>query len=100
MLTVQKKLVKKDSLISRFFINSEKLMYGMINKNIIRFLDEPLLCFNYRAWGRGQPSHSKGCVTLVQPPQSQLGPFWKVVPCGSVLSFICEISPIYSYLHS
>ncbi|XP_076397700.1 C-type lectin domain family 6 member A isoform X2 [Megachile rotundata] len=56
--------------------------------------DEPLSCFNYRAWGKEEPSHSKGCITLVQP-KSGLGPFWKVVPCDSSLPFICEISPMY-----
>ncbi|XP_029033340.2 uncharacterized protein LOC114871515 [Osmia bicornis bicornis] len=55
---------------------------------------EPLSCFNYRAWGRGEPSHSKGCVTLVLQSKSELSPFWKVVSCGSTLPFICEIPPM------
>lgn len=58
---------------------------------------ESLSCFNYRAWGRGQPSHLIGCVTLIS---SKFGPFWKIVPCDSILTFICEISPIYRYLHN
>ncbi|XP_068969179.1 uncharacterized protein [Bombus flavifrons] len=90
--------------LAKYISPNTPTFVGLSNRGNGKFwmneFDEPLLCFNYRAWGRGQPSHSKGCVTLVQPPQSQLGPFWKVVPCGSVLSFICEISPIYSYLHS
>lgn len=58
--------------------------------------DEMLSCFDYRAWGKGEPTHSKGCVGLVQPIKSQsAAPFWKVVACDSELPFICEISPTY-----
>ncbi|XP_017885435.1 uncharacterized protein LOC108628194 isoform X2 [Ceratina calcarata] len=57
--------------------------------------NETLSCFNYRAWGKGEPTHSKGCVGLVQPIKSQPGPFWKVISCDSTLSFICEIPPTY-----
>ncbi|XP_012218290.1 uncharacterized protein [Linepithema humile] len=55
---------------------------------------EPLSCFDYRAWGEGEPSHSKGCVTLVNPPAKNSPPFWKVVPCHTSMPFICEISPL------
>ncbi|XP_029169056.1 uncharacterized protein LOC114939009 [Nylanderia fulva] len=55
---------------------------------------EALSCFNYRAWGEGQPSH-KGCVALVNPPAESSPPFWKVVPCFKSLPFICEISPLF-----
>ncbi|CAK9829597.1 CD209 antigen-like protein D [Anthophora retusa] len=72
---------------------------GLSNRNKENFwkneYGEPLSCFNYRAWGKGQPSHSKGCVALVQLSTSESGSFWKVVPCDSMLTFICEISPIY-----
>ncbi|XP_076171648.1 C-type lectin domain family 6 member A isoform X1 [Ptiloglossa arizonensis] len=58
--------------------------------------DEPLSCFKYRAWGKEEPSHSKGCVGLVQPSnKSELGPYWKVLPCDSTLRYVCEISPLY-----
>ncbi|XP_076249006.1 C-type lectin domain family 4 member E [Calliopsis andreniformis] len=62
--------------------------------------DEPLLCFKYRSWGKGQPSHIKGCVSLVQPNKLKAGPFWKVVPCDSILPFICEISTIYRFKYN
>ncbi|KAL6259868.1 hypothetical protein P5V15_009778 [Pogonomyrmex californicus] len=55
---------------------------------------EPLSCFTYRAWGEGEPSHSKGCVALVNPSAKNPSPFWKVVPCYASLPFICEISPL------
>ncbi|XP_078045982.1 uncharacterized protein LOC144474703 isoform X1 [Augochlora pura] len=62
--------------------------------------DEPLSCFKYRAWGKGEPSHTRGCVTIIKPSESEHGPFWKVVPCNSLLHFICEISPMYQSLHN
>ncbi|XP_053975358.1 uncharacterized protein LOC128874553 [Hylaeus volcanicus] len=62
--------------------------------------EEPLSCFMYRAWAEGEPSHSKGCVGLVQPFKSEPGPFWRVVPCDSTLNFICEVSPTYRLLHN
>ncbi|XP_070168703.1 uncharacterized protein [Polyergus mexicanus] len=55
---------------------------------------ESLSCFDYRAWGEGQPSHFKGCVALVNPPGEKSPPFWKVMPCYASLPFICEISPL------
>ncbi|KAL0123131.1 hypothetical protein PUN28_007636 [Cardiocondyla obscurior] len=55
---------------------------------------EPLSCFDYRAWGEGEPSHSKGCVALANPSDKSSPPFWKVVPCRVPLPFICEISPL------
>ncbi|XP_015436509.1 PREDICTED: uncharacterized protein LOC107191881 [Dufourea novaeangliae] len=62
--------------------------------------DEPLSCFKYRAWGEGEPSHIKGCVGLVKSSNSEGGSFWKVLPCNSLLHFICEISPIYKSLRN
>ncbi|KYM96008.1 Lithostathine [Cyphomyrmex costatus] len=56
---------------------------------------ESLSCFDYRAWGEGQPSHSKGCVTLTNPSAKSSPPFWKVMPCHASLPFICEISPLF-----
>ncbi|CAD1474925.1 unnamed protein product, partial [Heterotrigona itama] len=70
--------------VAKYILPNTPTFIGLSNR-------ESLSCFNYRAWGKGQPSHSKGCVTLVQ--QLEFGPFWNVVPCNSVLSFICEISP-------
>ncbi|XP_020286919.1 C-type lectin domain family 4 member E [Pseudomyrmex gracilis] len=58
---------------------------------------EPLSCFDYRAWGAGEPSHSKGCVGLANPSSSAASdnlPFWRTVPCYTSLPFICEISPL------
>ncbi|KYM82961.1 hypothetical protein ALC53_06673 [Atta colombica] len=55
---------------------------------------EPLSCFDYRAWGEEQPSHSKGCVALTNPSAKSSPPFWKVMPCHALLPFICEISPL------
>ncbi|XP_031842360.1 uncharacterized protein LOC116431241 isoform X2 [Nomia melanderi] len=57
--------------------------------------DEPLSCFKYRAWGEGEPSHTRGCVSIMKSSKAEGNPFWKVVPCDSQLHFICEISPIY-----
>ncbi|KAK2587591.1 hypothetical protein KPH14_003719 [Odynerus spinipes] len=54
---------------------------------------EPLSCFEYRAWGIGEPSNSRGCVAIVTPSNAHGVPFWKVVPCYVALPFICEISP-------
>lgn len=63
-------------------------------KYIVKFnTGEPLSCFDYRAWGEGQPSH-RGCVSLVNPSGESSPPFWKVVPCYVSLPFICEISPL------
>lgn len=56
---------------------------------------EPLSCFDYRAWGEGEPSHSKGCVALANPSVKSSAPFWKVMPCHTSLPFICEISPLF-----
>ncbi|XP_011161190.1 uncharacterized protein LOC105196783 [Solenopsis invicta] len=55
---------------------------------------EPLSCFDYRAWGEGQPSHSKGCAVLANPSAKSSPPFWQVMPCHTSLPFICEISPL------
>lgn len=57
-------------------------------------IGEPLSCFDYRAWGEGEPSHSKGCVALANPPAKSSPPFWKVIPCRTSLPFICEVSPL------
>ncbi|KAI4497609.1 hypothetical protein M0802_007379 [Mischocyttarus mexicanus] len=57
---------------------------------------EPLSCFNYRAWGTGEPSNSKGCVSiLTSSSNSHVTPFWKVTPCYVSLPYICEIFPRY-----
>ncbi|XP_043479496.1 uncharacterized protein LOC122509455 [Leptopilina heterotoma] len=54
--------------------------------------DEPLECFDYRAWGEREPSHSRGCVALTRPNLKD-SPFWKVLPCNVECPFICEIPP-------
>ncbi|XP_011696132.1 PREDICTED: uncharacterized protein LOC105454888 [Wasmannia auropunctata] len=81
----------------------------LVSQNISRFVglssesreriwknefDEPLTCFDYRAWGEGEPSHSRGCVALANPSAKNSPPFWKVMPCHASLPFICEISPL------
>ncbi|TGZ33049.1 Macrophage mannose receptor 1 [Temnothorax longispinosus] len=55
---------------------------------------ESLSCFDYRAWGEGEPSYSKGCVALTKLPAKNSLPFWKVIPCRASLPFICELSPL------
>ncbi|XP_077259883.1 C-type lectin mannose-binding isoform isoform X2 [Temnothorax americanus] len=55
---------------------------------------ESLSCFDYRAWGEGEPSYSKGCVALTKSPAKNSLPFWKVIPCRASLPFICELSPL------
>ncbi|XP_066589699.1 uncharacterized protein [Prorops nasuta] len=54
---------------------------------------EPLDCFDYRAWGPGEPSHSRGCVGITRLPGSKSLSFWKVLPCKLSFRFICEIFP-------
>lgn len=76
------------------FAEYSELYFFPHRKYIIKFdTGESLSCFDYRAWGEGQPSH-RGCVTLVNPPAKSSPPFWKVVPCYVSLPFICEISPL------
>ncbi|KAF3426297.1 hypothetical protein E2986_13347 [Frieseomelitta varia] len=88
--------------VAKYILPNTPTFVGLSNRNDEKIwqneFGESLSCFNYRAWGKGQPSHSKGCVTLVQ--QLEFGSFWNVVPCNSVLFFICEISPMYKYLYS
>ncbi|XP_035731748.1 C-type lectin domain family 4 member E-like [Vespa mandarinia] len=58
--------------------------------------DEPLLCFEYRAWGTREPSNSRGCVAiLTSSSNSSITAFWKVIPCYVSLPYICEIFPQY-----
>ncbi|XP_025262247.1 C-type lectin domain family 4 member E [Camponotus floridanus] len=78
----------------KFVSQNRPSFVGLSNKEGIWKNDfgESLSCFDYRAWGEGQPSH-RGCVTLVNPPAESSPPFWKVVPCYVSLPFICEISP-------
>ncbi|EFN78463.1 hypothetical protein EAI_13335 [Harpegnathos saltator] len=64
------------------------------NSKIYFSTDEPLSCFEYRAWGEGQPSHSRGCAVLVNSPDKDTSPSWKVVPCYISLPFICEVTPL------
>lgn len=67
-----------------------------INKHVfvfdfVCFLDEPLSCFSYRAWGEGQPTKSYGCVSLTRPNPTSF-PFWQNVPCKKQLRYICEMA--------
>ncbi|XP_076647799.1 C-type lectin domain family 6 member A [Halictus rubicundus] len=62
--------------------------------------DEPFSCFKYRAWGEGEPSHSRGCVAIMKSPKSEYSSVWKVVPCDSLLHFICEVSPMHQSLRN
>lgn len=53
-------------------------------------LDEPIRCFDYRAWSPGQPRDGKNrssCVALDEYAT------WRVVSCDLKLSFICELYP-------
>ncbi|CAL7935721.1 unnamed protein product [Xylocopa violacea] len=85
--------------LAKYIALTTPAFVGLSNRNHEKSwkneFDEPLFCFNFRAWGKGQPTHSRGCVGLVQPAKSESGPFWKVMPCNTILPFICEISPIY-----
>lgn len=49
--------------------------------------NEPLSCFNYRAWSPGHPPEIRkpGCVAIT--PEAS----WKVFNCNRKLLFICEI---------
>ncbi|XP_058796544.1 uncharacterized protein LOC131667252 [Phymastichus coffea] len=51
---------------------------------------EALACQDYRAWGMGEPSHSRGCVALFRL-HPKADPVWKVVSCAIELPYICEI---------
>ncbi|XP_012283231.1 uncharacterized protein LOC105701235 isoform X2 [Orussus abietinus] len=78
---------------------SESLTFfvGLSNRDKERIwtneFNEPLDCFNYRAWGPREPTHSRGCVGLVQPEDLSMV-YWKVLPCDLSTSYICEIFPM------
>jgi hypothetical protein len=74
-----------------FGVNPSELFGN--SKDTYNLIGEPLSCFDYRAWGEGEPSHSKGCVVLVNPSKSS-PPFWKLTSCRISLPFICEVSPL------
>ncbi|XP_072760779.1 uncharacterized protein [Anoplolepis gracilipes] len=84
--------------LARFLLQNHPNFVGLSNNDKERIwkneFGESLSCFDYRAWGEGQPSHFKGCVALVNPSAESSPPFWKVVPCQISLPFICEISPL------
>ncbi|KAG7211815.1 hypothetical protein KM043_011046 [Ampulex compressa] len=83
--------------LAKYIPRNMPTFVGLSNRDEERIwkneFDEPLSCFDYRAWGAKEPSHSKGCAALVQPQVSNSSPFWKVVPCDFTLPFICELSP-------
>lgn len=51
---------------------------------------ETLACQDYRAWDKGEPSHSRGCVVLSRL-NVKVNPVWKVVSCSMQLPYICEL---------
>ncbi|XP_057341112.1 uncharacterized protein LOC130678140 [Microplitis mediator] len=57
--------------------------------------DEPLNCFDYRGWNKGEPSGSRGCVGLILTKSliSDKTPAWRVLSCSQPLPFICEVLP-------
>ncbi|XP_033215589.1 lithostathine-1 [Belonocnema kinseyi] len=55
-------------------------------------IDEPLECFDYRAWDRGEPTNSRGCVVLFRKNLRAI-PIWRVLPCKLSFPYICEIPP-------
>ncbi|KAF7406084.1 hypothetical protein HZH68_005453 [Vespula germanica] len=63
---------------------SEERMNGLakyLSHKIPRYvgLSEPLLCFEYRAWGIREPSNSRGCVAiLTSSSNSHVTPFWRI----------------------
>ncbi|KAK0091490.1 hypothetical protein PV326_003160 [Microctonus aethiopoides] len=83
----------------------DKLTYvGLSNRDKDRLwkneFDEPLSCFDYRAWDIGEPT-SRGCVTLtkltINSSTSSISfPVWKVMSCSQLLPFICEILPSFN----
>ncbi|XP_034950002.1 uncharacterized protein [Chelonus insularis] len=62
---------------------------------------EPLSCFRYRAWAKGEPTQSRGCTTLVKEITNKHDSrsFWKVASCSRRLTFVCEILPLKSKTH-
>ncbi|XP_014205630.1 uncharacterized protein LOC106637377 [Copidosoma floridanum] len=55
-----------------------------------------LSCHDYRAWDSGEPSHSRGCVGLIQADYKN-DPVWRVVPCATKLPYICELPKFRSF---
>ncbi|XP_014486713.1 PREDICTED: C-type lectin domain family 4 member E [Dinoponera quadriceps] len=84
--------------LARFVSPSTPRYVGLSNIDSERIwkneFGEPLSCFDYRAWGVGQPSHSKGCVVLASSPVKGTPPSWEVAPCYISLPFICEVIPL------
>lgn len=56
------------------------------------FEEVPLVCFDYRGWGPGEPSHHRGCVAL-ESNGTKSEPVWKVVTCETELPYMCELKP-------
>ncbi|CAO1325257.1 unnamed protein product [Diamesa serratosioi] len=69
----------------------ERLAYvGLNETNYNHFYtsyQEPIKCFQYRAWAPGHPSEIRkpGCVAIT--PESS----WKVFNCNRKLMFVCEL---------
>lgn len=69
----------------------ERTAYIGLNETIrgefMSSYNEPLECFNYRAWAPGHPPEVRktGCVAIT--PEAS----WKVFNCNRKLMFICEL---------
>ncbi|XP_074115056.1 uncharacterized protein LOC141537772 [Cotesia typhae] len=87
--------------LAKFISHSTPVFVGLSNRRSSRDrfwkneFDEPLDCFDYRAWNKGEPSTSRGCVGLIVTKSliSNITPAWRVLPCSKSLPFICEILP-------
>ncbi|XP_076290562.1 CD209 antigen-like protein C [Lasioglossum baleicum] len=84
--------------LAKYISENTSIFVGLSNRGHEKIwkneFGEPLSCFKYRAWGEGEPSHSRGCLAIMKSSKSGGSSFWKVVPCDSLLRFICEISPM------
>ncbi|CAD6233839.1 GSCOCG00007334001-RA-CDS [Cotesia congregata] len=85
--------------LAKFITHNTPVFVGLSNRRSSkdRFwkneFDEPLDCFDYRGWNKGEPSASRGCVGLIVTKSviSDKTPAWRVLPCSQSLPFICEI---------
>jgi hypothetical protein len=62
---------------------------SIIQNNFLTSSEEPLECFDYRAWALGNPPEIRkrpSCVVLTAEAS------WKIKPCNNRLPYICEIS--------
>ena len=72
-------------------LSNLKLTYNLFC-TINFFPGESLECFDYRAWGEGEPTNSRGCVVLFRKNVKAI-PIWRVSPCNLAFPYVCEIPP-------